>query len=341
MLTGLRKELFYQRRCLGLASAFFKRRFIHCNLQVTYRCNFKCQICDFWKERHDPSEEITVEEARVVGRQLRKLGTMIISLGGGEPLIREDLYRLISVLNETGHFPVLITNGWFVDETVARDILAAGLQEISVSVDYIDPAKHDAQRGQPGAWERAVRALELLHRNRPDRRNRVHMITVLMDDNLEDIEPLIRLARDMGVTYFVNLYSSGRGTKPSRPPSREVTDHLMDLKRRYPEFVSLSSYIEDFDRAIAEGGIGNCEGGSLFLNVGSRGEVSRCIDTIDEAVGNILTDDVRELTGRLGRLRSEKPCSSCWTSCRGFAECMYKAPRLQQFREFYTSVKRH
>jgi len=340
MVRRLRHELHYLSRAARLASAFFRRRLIHCNLQVTYRCNFRCQICDFWKRPRELSEELTPDEVRVIGRKLGKLGTMIISLGGGEPLIREDLYQLTAILSQTGHFPILITNGWFVNETVARDILRAGLQEISVSVDYADPARHDAQRGVPGAWERATRALELLNRHRPDRRCRVHMISVLMDDNLADIEPLIKLARDLGVTYYLNLYSSGRGTKSRRSPGSEVQQHLLGLKEKYPEFVSLTSYLERFDRAIASGGIGGCQGGRLFMNVGSRGDVSRCIDTLEESAGNLLTDDVFAVRDRLARLGEEQPCAECWTSCRGFAECMYEPPRAQQFLEFYTSVKR-
>jgi hypothetical protein len=150
----------------------------------------------------EPAQELSLDDIRLIGRKLNRLGTLIISLAGGEPLLRSDLYDIITALNAAGHFPILITNGWYVDETVARDILRAGLQEISVSVDYREPARHDAQRGCPGAWERAVKALELFHKNRPDRRNRVHMISVLMDDNLDDVEPLILLCRELGVTYI-------------------------------------------------------------------------------------------------------------------------------------------
>ena len=56
----LRRELHYQYRCLRLGLGFLTGRFIHCNLQVTYRCNFKCQICDFWKKPHDPADELTL-----------------------------------------------------------------------------------------------------------------------------------------------------------------------------------------------------------------------------------------------------------------------------------------
>jgi len=341
MPAPMRDTLHYHYRCLRLAANMLGRNLIHCNLQVTYRCNFRCRICDFWKDSYDKSHELSLEDIRLIARKLARLGTLIVSLAGGEPLIREDLCQVIRTLNQEGHFPILITNGWFVDERTARDILRAGLQEISVSVDYADPARHDAQRGHKGAWERAVHALELLNRFRPTKRNRVHMITVLMGDNLDDVEELIRLSRRLGVTYMVNLYSSNRGSKQPRPPQVPVTRRLLDLKARYPEFVTLTSYIEHLDRAIARGGIGNCQTGRLLLNIDNHGNAARCTETLDEPVGNILGEDVMSIRDRLRAVQRTRPCAQCWTSCRGFAECMYKTPRLRQLREFYVSVRPH
>ena len=340
-MQGLLHELHYQYRCLRLGLGFLAARMVHCNLQVTYRCNFECQICDFWKQAHDPADELSLDDIRLIGRKLNRLGTLIISLAGGEPLIRADLCDAIALLNAAHHFPILITNGWFVNETLARDILRAGLQEISVSVDYRDAARHDAQRGRPGAWQRAIRALELLNRHRPSRRTRVHMISVLMDDNLEDVEELIKLSRELGVTYMINLYSWNRGSKTRREPRNPVTAHLLALKRKYPEFVTLTTYIEHLDQAIARGGIGHCQTGRLLLNIDARGNVARCTETLDEPVGNILTDDVPAIRDRLWKVQREKDCAQCWTSCRGFAESMFMPPRARQLREFYTSVKRH
>ena len=340
-MAALAREFHYQYRSARLLTGFALKRFIHCNLQVTYRCNFKCRICDFWKDSYDKTHELTLDDFRLIGRKLNQLGTLIISLAGGEPLMREDLCDITRVLNDAGHFPILITNGWFVDAERGRDLLRAGLQEISVSVDYADPARHDAQRGLPGSWERAIRALELLNCNRPDRRNRVHMITVLMDDNLEDIEPLIKMARDLGVTYMVNLYSSQRGNKEPHLPGKEVSRHLLALKKQYPEFVTLTTYLEHLDQAITEGGVGNCQTGRLLLNIDNQGRVSRCTEMTDRPVGNILTDDILAIRDRLHRVQREEPCNQCWTSCRGFAESLFQPPRLRQLREFFHSVKPH
>jgi len=339
MLTTLRKELHYQYRCLRLGRNLLTRQMLHCNLQVTYRCNFQCQICDFWKPQYPKDHELSLKDIRTIGARLNRLGTLIISLAGGEPLIREDLPEIITILNRANHFPILITNGWFVDATKANDLLRAGLQEISVSVDYADPARHDAQRGKQGAWDRAMTALELLHKNRPDKRNRVHMFTVLMDDNLDEIEPLIKLARRIGVTYMVSLYSWNRGTKKPRLPSERVSEHLLKLKRQYPEFITLTSYIERFDQAIAAGGIGHCQTGRLLMNIDRHGQVARCTETLDDPVGNILTDDPLVLRNRLLEMQRNSDCAQCWTSCRGFAECMQKPPRRRQFREFFISVR--
>ncbi len=341
MLPRLQSELHYQYRCLRLGYAFLAKRFIHCNLQVTYRCNFQCAICDFWKTVPAREDELTLDEVRVIGRKLNELGSLIVSLAGGEPLIREDLFEIIRILNAANHFPILITNGWYVNESVAKDIHSAGLQEISVSVDYRTPSRHDAQRGCPGSWDRAVRALELLNRYRPSRRNRVHMITVLMDDNLDEIEGLIRLARDLGVTYMVNLYSWNRGTKTRRTPEQKVTAHLLELKRKYPAFITLTSYLENLDTAIAEGGVGNCQAGRLLMNIDPRGNVTRCTETLDEPVGNLLTAPMSEVAARLRQRQIERSCNQCWTSCRGFAESMFMPPRLRQLKEFYISVKPH
>ncbi|PKK91858.1 MAG: hypothetical protein CVV64_00065 [Candidatus Wallbacteria bacterium HGW-Wallbacteria-1] len=339
MTNNILKELHYQYRCLRLGLGFITGRFIHCNLQLTYRCNFKCRICDFWKTGHSTENELSLAQIKTIGNKLNTLGTLIVSLAGGEPLERKDIIDIIRILNECNHFPILITNGWYVTPELSRDLLNAGLQEISVSLDYISPEKHDAQRGMAGSWNRAVNALEMLNKARTDKRNRVHMISVLMDDNLDDIEELIKLARDIGVTYMVNLYSWNRGTKKPRLPGRNVTDHLLNLKRKYPEFITLTSYLEQMDKAISEGGIGQCQTGRLLMNIDNYGNVARCTETLDEPVGNLLTDSVRLINRRLRSVQANKECNKCWTSCRGFAECMFKAPRLRQFREFYCSVK--
>jgi radical SAM protein with 4Fe4S-binding SPASM domain len=218
------------------------------------------------------------------------------------------------------HFPVMICNGWLLTPERARRLWDAGMYEISVSVDYDDAARHDEQRATPGAHARALAALEVLHATRTRPWQRVHMISVIMDDNVADVEPLIKRCREMGITYLLTLYSDSRGSKPRLPVPLDVSRHLLDLKARYPEFVALRGYLARFSQAIAEGGIGPCSAGQRLLNVDSQGSVSTCIDRIDDAVGNLLTDDMKGIEARLRAKWRTNTCKTCWTSCRGNIE---------------------
>ena len=220
------------------------------------------------------------------------------------------------------HFPVMITNGWHVTPTSARALFAAGIHEVSVSVDYADPERHDAQRGVPGAFDRAVRALRTLDESRTRPWQRVHMITVVMDDNLDEIEPLIRLSRELGVTYLVTLYSDGRGRLPPRNGRDDLGAELVRLKRRFPDFVQLRGYVARFSEAARNGGVGPCYAGRHLLNVDCDGNVGLCIDRLADPVGNLLTDDMRTVEGRLREAQRGNRCRACWTSCRGAIETL-------------------
>jgi MoaA/NifB/PqqE/SkfB family radical SAM enzyme len=319
--------------------SFLTRRLVHVNLQLLYSCNFRCAICDYWKDPYPSYPRLSAAQIKLISDKLARVGPQVVSIGGGEPLLHPEIVEVVEALAEH-HFPVMICNGWYITPERARELWRAGMYEISVSVDYADAAKHDAQRGVQGAHARALAALEVLHDTRDNPEQRVHMISVVMDDNLDEIEPLILRCREMGITYLVTLYSDGRGEKETRPVPVDVSARLLELKRRYPEFVVLESYIERFSQAIAEGGIANCRAGKNLCNIDSQGDVSLCIDRLDAAVGNILDDDIEELIERLAQRQRQDACKQCWTSCRGAIETMMYGKRpLQNLRDYWALTK--
>lgn len=325
-------------KSLRFAHSFLRRRMVHVNLQLLYDCNFRCRICNFWGDRYRHMPRLTAAQVRLAAGKLSSLGPMIVSIGGGEPLLHEELPEITRIL-AAEHFPVMICNGWFVTPENARALFDAGLFEASVSVDYADPGKHDAQRGMAGAFDKAVEALRILNANRIHPVQRVHMISVIMDDNIDEVEPLIRLAREIGVTYLVTFYSDGRGCGDRRVSSRETSRRLLELKARHPDFVALPGFIERFGE-MEEGGVRPCRAGKNLLNVDCRGNVTRCIDRLDESVGNILTDDIRVLRDRLLSTARSQGCGDCWTSCRGSIESlMYGTNRLADLRACYRMVR--
>ncbi len=124
----------------------------------------------------------------------------------------------------------------------------------------------------------------------------------------------------MGITYMVTLYSDSRGVKESRAIPVEVSKRLLALKRKYKEFVSLRGYVGKFSEAVEQGGVGPCFAGKNLCNIDSDGNVSLCIDLLDDPVGNIMTDDIFEIERKLNQKYEENKCTDCWTSCRGSIE---------------------
>jgi len=321
--------------------SFVRGGLVHVNLQILYDCNFRCRICDFWTPAFGSRPRMRLEDARVLSERLAELGPMIVSVGGGEPLLHEDLVGIVEALARH-HFPVMICNGWHITAANARALFQAGIHEVSISVDYADAARHDAQRGMPGAFMKAMEALRILEASRIHPWQRVHMISVVMEDNLDDLEPLILRCRDLGITYLVSMYSPRRGRGTQRIPPADASARLLDLHRRYPEFVQLRGYLERFTEAFREGGVGPCHAGQHLFNVDCQGQASLCIDRMEEPVGNLLVDEPREVERRLLEAHRANACTSCWTSCRGSIETLTYGPnRLGSLWDYARMVRPH
>jgi len=327
---------------LKFARQFLRKDFLHVNMQLLYTCNFKCKICDFWKEPYLSYPSLSVDQINIIAAKLKQFGSMMVSIGGGEPLLHKNLIEIIKILDKD-HFPMMICNGWYMTPEMARALFKAGMYEVSISVDYADAKRHDEQRGREGAYEKALNALQMLHDNRVYPNQRVHMISVVMDDNLDQVEPLIKIAKEMGITYLVTFYSNCRGTKEHKSFSTDISKYLLDLKKQYKEFVVFPGYIDKFTEAHQNnGGIQPCYAGKNLFNIDSQGNVTRCIDRLDESAGNMLTDDVETIKKNLFHHFETKDCGACWTSCRGTIESlMYGgSQQIQNLYAFYQITKK-
>ena len=311
---GLGRRLRYFRN-------FVLGRMVHVNLQLLYTCNFRCGICDFWRPEFRDVARLSLEQVEQISNKMAEIGPQIVSIGGGEPLLHPDIVGIVSALARH-HFPVMICNGWYVTPEIARKLWQAGIYEVSISLDYADASRHDQQRGTPGAYAHALEALRILNRERIHPLQRVHMISVILEDNLDDIEALVQICRDLGITYLVTLYSDIRGERSRRHIPGEVSRRLLALKRKYPEFVALRGYLARFSQAVQEDGVGPCSAGKRLCNIDSQGQVSLCIDRKDVSVGNILSDDVATIKARLQEAHRTNTCHACWTSCRGNIEAL-------------------
>ena len=298
---------------------------IWCAWQVNYRCNFTCRFCHYWNDPAGDLPELSVDDFARGAAKLKSLGALLISLAGGEPLIRPDLVDIVAALAEA-HMPFVTTNGWLATPELAEELFAAGLWGVSISIDYADAERHDFQRGTPGAWARALRAIDAFVAARRYPWQRVNWMAVLVDDNLDQLEPMIEMAAARGAYFMVQPYGVRKTGNPRFRATGErsgVSKHLLALRRKHPNFLSNPYFLARFDAALA-GGVPNCLAGRGFFNIDSTGAISVCVEERARPVANVFEHSAREIVRRLRAADGHRGCTACWYNCRGEIEALYR-----------------
>jgi MoaA/NifB/PqqE/SkfB family radical SAM enzyme len=337
LIDSLSAASHYAWRGGRLLTGFVAGRPIHCIVQVSNRCNLTCGFCSFWERPAPPSEEMTVADFETVAAKLAEAGSMVVSLEGGEPLLRPDIVDIVRAFARY-HHPILFTNGWRVTEPLARALWAAGLTEIGVSIDYASAEKHDAHRGKVGTFAAALAALEVLKTTAPHGRRQVTVMTVVMHDNAGEIDELLQLSAAKGVNHQCTLISTGGGGRHARaqgPPVAGIGARLLELKKRHPHFISFTGYLAGIDPYLGQEVRTPCWAGERFLNIDHLGEVAPCIEKLHLRAGNLRREPWSVIAERLRGFQETRTCTDCWTSCRGFVEEMSGRPRMRPWREFF------
>ena len=125
----------------------FGRSIEYLRISITDRCNFRCLYCMpvAGLEWLPKSDILSYEEITAVVRQLAPLGLRRLRITGGEPTIRPDLHRLVSMLRAVPDIEdiSLSTNGVRLPE-LARPLRDAGLDRVNISVDSLRPERISA-----------------------------------------------------------------------------------------------------------------------------------------------------------------------------------------------------
>lgn len=298
-----------------------------CSWQVTRRCDAQCQFCEHRLEGGDPDP--TLDDCLKVVSALDAGGTFVVSLTGGDPLLRDDLPEIVAALARR-HHPLLTTHGWRLSRPRARALWEAGLAGASVMLRDADPRRHDQAVGLSGAHTRALAALEALAAERPQPSLPVNIKTRLSGADLGPLENLLRLAGEKGASVTVEPdFPLPQGA--STLVAAGLDARLLALRRRYPQLRNSRGFLERFPRALREG-VPGCLAGRAFFNIDHRGRASQCIEFTRPAdgVGELGQDAVAALLPRLAQRQAANTCRACWYASRGEVEGLYTVRGLMQ-----------
>jgi radical SAM protein with 4Fe4S-binding SPASM domain len=291
--------------------------------EVTYACNQDCQYCTAKARTPDP-HELTQEEIDNVIDELIELNVGLISITGGEPLLKKDtVLQIAQRTSEHGIELELLTNGVFITPEVAEEMCSAGIRDAQVSLDCQHADVHDRQRGVEGAWKKAVDGISNL------RKAGVHVMAaaVMNSETLEYFEETKRFLQAIADTVKIEAVM---------PTSQKINNMLSSdqyyrlLKLKNTREGQLSEFIFFTER---------CSIGTTPV-ITPRGDVYPCMFTKYEQLnlGNVRktslgdiydhSDTLSELLGcTVDKIES---CRDCWNryycggGCRGCAFAYYR-----------------
>jgi len=282
---------------------------VYVHYAVTSRCNLRCRTCEIW--RREPENELPLAEVEELAEVLAGLGCVQVSLGGGEPALREDLPQIVRAFLSRGIRTRVLTNGVALTPAVADRLLDAGLTEVSFSLDSLDRDVQERMDDTPGAFERRMRNLVALAERLPARGALPILNTVVTPYNFRDLTGIAALAADIGFfASFIPIHLPAPAEHDHRfygdAPElrfgeedagelREVFDRLIGLKRRGAPIVNSTSFLRGTPGYLMNGAASwPCRAGELFHSVSPQGKVAPC-----HAFEGLWEVDFRELPARL------------------------------------------
>src|SRR6516225_9509321 len=267
--TWQRRRLrFYQTRAReirGIAKALVSTKhpfLVH--IIPMRRCNLDCGYCN---EYDDFSKPVPIEEMKRRLDLLAGMGTSIITISGGEPLMHPELDEVIRHIRRRGMIAGLITNGFFLNKERIERLNEAGLEYLQISIDNAVPDEVskkslktlDGRLGILSEW--AV--------------FQVNINSVLGSGvkNSEDALKIAHRALALGFTSTVGIIHDHSGQlKPLAQRDQEIFEEIMALGKR-----SFSRF-NQFQHNVARGREHDwkCRAGSRYLYICENGLVHWC-----------------------------------------------------------------
>jgi len=166
-----------------------------CVWEVTMGCNMNCGHCGSSCNKPLP-DELNTEEAFKFVDMCKNIGLEWITLSGGEPLIRKDLFLIIKKFSENNILANIITNGWLLTEETAKNLKNSGVSTVAISLDGTENI-HDKIR-KPGSFKRILTAFENLKKHDIY----IGSVTTVTNKNIDILEEIKEILIKSGVDLW-------------------------------------------------------------------------------------------------------------------------------------------
>jgi MoaA/NifB/PqqE/SkfB family radical SAM enzyme len=313
---------------------------------ITDACMLRCKMCQKWKEDifiKNKTGEPAVEDWKRAISSLHKLTVkpLQINFGGGEPLLKKEIFELVSFCKQNGLKTNIATNGYLINKEMAKQIADSGLDSIIISLDSLCEDTHDYLRGKNGTYRQVMNALELLDKSCEGLYK--GLCCVIYQKNMEDVLGLEAWAEEdqrINSVYFMAAMQPNNTAPDMRWYEKEefqalwpkdpvrvgaIIDELIKIKRGRSKITNQISQLEAFkhyykqpDRFVKSS---QCNMGAA-LHFSSSGDIFLCYRW--QVLGNVKTDDVASVWNSRLAKEARFDIAACKDNCHFLLNCFFK-----------------
>lgn len=267
--------------------------------EVTRRCNLRCLHCRASASDIPYLNELNTEEALKLISSFRGLGSPLVILTGGEPLLRKDIFELIAAVCKANLRAALSVNGTLLSPETASKIKEAGVSRCSISLDGANATSHDSFRGVKGTFAQAIDGVQALKAAGVP----VQINTTITEKNLEELPSILALCKLLEAVawHIFLLVPVGRAAKLKgiNPVSYEHALNWIYEQSVSNELEIKPTCAPQYYRLLAEKGHSTqagrgCLGGVGFCFISHTGIVQPC-GYLELACGNIKKQNLKEI----------------------------------------------
>jgi len=228
------------------------------------RCNLACAYCN---EYDDVSKPVPIDEMLRRIDHLARLGTSIITISGGEPLLHPELDEIIARIRHHGRLAGMITNGYLLVPERIQRLNKAGLDHLQISIDNVQPDEISKK-----SLKVLDKKLQWLSEHADFHVN----INSVVGGGIKDPQDALTIGRraiELGFTSTIGIIHDGDGQlKPLSGEERSVWDEMRSWKKKnYTQFNRFQEAI-----ANAQPNDWRCRAGSRYLYICEDGLVHYC-----------------------------------------------------------------
>ncbi len=228
------------------------------------RCNLACTYCN---EFDDFSKPVPTEQMLRRVDKLGELGTSVVTISGGEPLLHPDLDDIIRRMRPNGIVSGLITNGYLLTADRVRRLNRAGLEWLQISIDNVNP--DEVSKKSLKVLDRKLQVLA----EHADFHVNINSVVGGGVCNPQDAMVIGKRALELGFSSTVGIIHDGEGQlQPLRDEERRVYHEMKQLEKR--SFTRVNAFQDN----IAQGRPNQwrCRAGSRYLYICEDGLVHYC-----------------------------------------------------------------